>query len=99
MATYKIQFLSHLAKIVGNREITVELEEPATINKLLQKLQATYGEPFTKTFISDGTLSESIVMLVNGLNLKQHHEDLSNQMDLYLKPQDDIAFIVPFGGG
>ncbi len=98
--TLQIQFLSHLARHVGGRVVQVELDDPATVAQLLDKLVSLHGRRFTDNFLKEGKLSdEMVVLLVNGLNLKQYSEKYANPMDVQLKETDDIAFIVQFGGG
>ncbi len=96
----RIQFLSHLAKYMGGRVVQVEIDEPVTVAKLIEKLVATHGSNFTDNFLKEGKIAdEMVVLLVNGLNLKQFSNVYANPMDVQLKETDDIAFIVQFGGG
>ena len=72
MQTVKVNFLSHLAKFIGTRVDSVVLDDPPTVAKLISTLQAKYGNRFTDNFMKNGELAqEMIVLLINGLNLKQ----------------------------
>jgi molybdopterin converting factor small subunit len=100
MYTIKVNFLSHLAKFIGTRVVSVNLDEPPTVAKLLAALQAEFGSKFTDHFMKDGELAqELIVLLINGLNLKQCTRDGQDPLDVRLKDTDDVTFIVQFGGG
>jgi len=98
--TIKVNFLSHLAKFIGTRVASVNLDEPPTVAKLIEALQAKYGNKFTGHFMKDGGLAqEMVVLLINGLNLKQCAKDGQDPHDVQLKDTDDVTFIVQFGGG
>jgi molybdopterin converting factor small subunit len=100
MQTIKVNFLSHLAKFIGTRVVNLDLDDPPTVAKLLAMLQAKFGSKFTDNFMKDGELAqELIVLLINGLNLKQCAREGQNPFDVRLKYSDDITFIVQFGGG
>nr|MDO8119584.1 MoaD/ThiS family protein [Candidatus Sigynarchaeota archaeon] len=99
--TVKVQFLSNLCKYVGgSRAVTVSIEGPATVAGLLSRLKEMFGTQFTEHFLNpNGTFHDSIVFLVNGLNLKQYEPKYPDPMLVELNPSDDIVFVVNFGGG
>ncbi len=100
MQTIKVNFLSHLAKYIGNRVVSVDLDEPPTVAKLLATLQARFGNKFSDHFMKDGELAhEMIVLLINGLNLKQCAREGQDPLSVLMKETDDVTFIVQFGGG
>ncbi len=100
MPTIKVNFLSHLAKFIGTRVASVHLDNPPTVAKLIAALQAEFGGKFTDHFMKDGELAqELVVLLINGLNLKQCTRDGQDPLDVRLKESDDVTFIVQFGGG
>lgn len=96
----KIEFLSYLAKMMGSRFLELEVDEPATIKAMVERLQEEAGEKFVNNFLNDdGTFKGSIVLLVNGLNMHQVTKDIKDPYMLPLSEKDELAFIVPFGGG
>ncbi len=100
MYTIKVNFLSHLAKFIGTRVATVSIDEPPTVAKLLASLQTEFGSKFTDHFMKDGEVAqELVVLLINGLNLKQCVRDGQDPLGVRLKESDDVTFIVQFGGG
>lgn len=100
LTTVRVNFLSHLAKFIGTRVADVDLDEPPTVANLLQTLQARFGKNFTDNFMKNGELAqELIVLLINGLNLKQCAKEGQNPFDVRIKHSDDVTFIVQFGGG
>ncbi|MHA1679847.1 MAG: MoaD/ThiS family protein [Promethearchaeota archaeon] len=96
----KVEFLSYLAKFMGGRFITIEVGKGTTVGTLLAKLVEEYPVKFESNFLNvDGTLKGSVVLLINGKNLKQYADEFPDPMGVTLDETDEIAFIVPFGGG
>ncbi|MBN2153094.1 MAG: MoaD/ThiS family protein [Candidatus Lokiarchaeota archaeon] len=100
MQTISVNFLGHLARHIGSRVVDVAIDDPPTVANLLSALQARLGSKFSDNFMKDGELEqELVVLLINGLNLKQCAKDGQGPLDVHLKESDDITFIVQFGGG
>jgi hypothetical protein len=98
--TLKVNFLSHLAQYIGSRVVNVDLDDPPTVAKLLDRLKITFGSKFTDNFMKDGQLmNEMVVLLINGLNLQQCAGEGRDPLDVHINESDDITFIVQFGGG
>lgn len=98
--TITVQFLSHLSRHVGSRNVEVHLDDPPTVRQLLSKLAEMFGNAFTDNFLNDkGGFHDAITFLVNGLNLKQYESKYSDPFFLELAASDDVAFLVQFGGG
>jgi len=80
--------------------VYVNLGDPTTVAKLIEKLKEMYGNKFSDNFLKNGKLfNEMVILLINGLNLKQFADKYANPMDILLKENDDIVFLVQFGGG
>ena len=57
---------------IGKKQERIELEQDATIPKLLDELQTRFGWPFREKFIdqSTGDLPNNVIILVNGLPVR-----------------------------
>lgn len=98
--TITVSFLSHLASIAGHKTLPVQINGRPTVAALLDTLKTTLGDAFTRyCFTTDGSFSDNVVMLINGLNLKQLAPVTGDPLSAILSASDDVTFIVPFGGG
>jgi MoaD family protein len=83
----------------GIREITkadqLRLSEtPADVASLAEVLVTHYGKPLQGAIMSGGTLSEALVILVNGHNVR-----LSAGPATPLQPDDEVAIFPMVSGG
>lgn len=98
----QVEFLSFLAKFIGERFVELEIPAPHTVGKMIETLSGMYPGKFAENFLNqDGLLKGSVILLINGINASQAakksgQEDMNS---LELHEDDEIAFIVPFGGG
>ena len=83
----------------GIREITkadqLRLSEtPADVDRLADVLVTRYGKPLQGAIMSGGVLSEALVVLVNGHNIR-----LSAGAATPLQPDDEVAIFPMVSGG
>lgn len=90
----RIKFFASIRELTG--EIDREWSDPAgNVRELLQQLTIYYGNRFqSKIFKSDGGLSEEIIILINGRDLRH----LSG-LDTQLAPDDSISIFPVVAGG
>ena len=67
---------------------------PPTVNALLAVLAADKGAAFEKRVFEGGKLSDTIILLVNGRNIKH-----LNGVETALKPDDVVAVFPMVAGG
>ncbi|MHA1846258.1 MAG: MoaD/ThiS family protein, partial [Promethearchaeota archaeon] len=83
-----------------DRKIELDTSGAPTVKQMIERLRAKYESKFENNFIdANGELRDTIVLLINGKNFKQYSSTHSNPYDTELGENDDISFIVPFGGG
>ena len=90
-----MKFFASLAEILGERDISINLEAKSNIEDLFKKLARKYPQTFQSTiFDSNGSIKPSYRILVNEQNI-----EIQNSSKILLKDKDVIAFIPPIGGG
>ena len=67
---------------------------PPTVNALLAVLAAEKGAAFEKRVFEGGKLSDTIILLVNGRNIRH-----LNGVETALKPDDVVAVFPMVAGG
>jgi MoaD family protein len=65
-----------------------------TLHSLLTELARQHGEAFQKRVLQDGKLSKTVVVMVNGQNVR-----LLAELDTALAPDDSIAIFPVVAGG
>ena len=89
------KFFAALREIVGKKIETMELEDGARIQGVIQKLVKTYGKPLEdQLFDGHGKISASYQILINGINI-----GTLEGLETSLKDGDTIAILPPVGGG
>ncbi|MET1128302.1 MAG: ubiquitin-like small modifier protein 1 [Thermoproteota archaeon] len=93
MAKVRVKFFASYQKMVGEREVEVEVPEGATVLDLARKLEKTY--PQLRGVLLDGDrLSEEPRILINGRNI-----EWLGQENARLKDGDTVAIFPPAAGG
>ena len=90
-----VRFFTVLRELTGYKEIKVELEEKASLQELLSKLSARFGEKFTGyVFDEKGNVKSHLQLLINGENSKSLKGLKSELREGYV-----VAILPPVGGG
>ena len=96
----RIEFLAWFARFVGTKEWNVDIGDGITIKDLILMLKEKFGENFTKNFLKDElTLSNSVLMIINGLHLNRYMEEGADPLTIMLKNSDEVTFLPPLEGG
>jgi len=95
MIKIKILFLSLLADIISEEEITLSINEASTIKDALNILSRKLGKVLKETiFTSSETLNNYIILGLNGRDIRS----LDNLKTL-LHNGDEISFLPAIAGG
>jgi len=89
----KVKFLSLLGELFGTSETEIELESPANVQQLLNRL-CDSDERRQKIFDESGELSPFTMVLKNG----RHIHNLQG-IKTMLEEGDEIVMFPPMGGG
>jgi len=91
----KVRIFTTLRELAGTAEDEMELEDGASLAKLIEKVASKYGKAARDYLYRDnGEIDPSIYFLVNGKDAKT----LSGR-ETRLKDGDTVAIILPIGGG
>jgi len=90
-----VQFLGNVREITKTREQAFEISEP-TVGGLVDRMAKEYGEEVKRTLINiaAGTVSSSVVIALNGVDIEALQGLKTN-----LKDGDVIAIFPPVAGG
>ncbi|MBE0527496.1 MAG: MoaD family protein [Candidatus Thorarchaeota archaeon] len=93
MARVLVKFFATVREATGVKNIEMEAD---TIREVLDALQRTFGERFTRTVIdpSTGNLKQFFSCMVNGKRI-----ELLDSYDTKLVDDDAVALFPPVGGG
>jgi molybdopterin synthase sulfur carrier subunit len=93
VAKVRVKFFASYQRMVGAKEVEVEVPEGATVLDLARKLEETY--PQLRGILLDGhKLSEEPRILINGRNIAWLGQEKAR-----LKDGDTVAIFPPAAGG
>ena len=83
--------------LIGEREITVQDDDPIILLDFLRELAAEIGgEPGHELFdLKNGKVGQSVAIMRNGV----HYNHLPDRLNTILQDQDEIAIFPPAAGG
>ncbi|KUO69937.1 MAG: hypothetical protein APF77_17450 [Clostridia bacterium BRH_c25] len=87
-----IKFFAYIRDYTGSKETT--MDSCLTLKELLLKLCGRYGKKFSEKLFTGESLSEDIIILVNG----RHIEHLKG-LDTTLSENDEISIFPKVAGG
>ena len=95
MIDIKIMFLSTLADIIGETEISISISENKNISQLLTVLFSKFGRIFRKTIAdSNENLNKYIIISLNGKDIRS----LDN-LNTFIHHGDVVSFLPAIAGG
>ena len=95
MIKIKISFLSLLADIVNEEEITLSIREDSTVEDALIILSKKFGNKLRETiFTSSDTLNNYIILGLNGKDVRSF-----DNLKTLLHNGDEISFLPAIAGG
>ena len=95
MVKIQVRSVLSVAKILSSRKIFVELQDPATLLSLLNKLIELYGQEFYNAVCtSDGYDARQNAILVNGVSAA-----VISGAETPLKDGDDVLIMPVISGG
>ena len=95
MIKIKISFLSLLADIVNEEEITLSIREDSTVEDALIILSKKFGNKLRETiFTSSDTLNNYIILGLNGKDIRSF-----DNLKTLLHNGDEISFLPAIAGG
>ena len=88
-----IKYFADIRLLAKCSEQQLTAEVP-TVHSLLSELASQHGEAFRKRVLQDGKLSKTVVVMVNGQNVRQ----LAG-LDTALASEDSISILPVVAGG
>ncbi len=99
MATIKVKTFSVVRDVIGSDVVEVEVDSPATVKRLFDRLFEIYGEPLAKKFFLPALNSNRGEMVAFLMRLNDEAITSKFDMDRKLREGDELAVIFPVGGG
>jgi len=93
----KVRYFTTLRELTGCVEETLELENDASLEDLIEKIASKYGEKARQYLYTDEkqkNINPTLLILVNGRRI-----NLLQGLKTKLKDGDTIAILPPVGGG
>ncbi|MFB6269333.1 MAG: ubiquitin-like small modifier protein 1 [Halobacterium sp.] len=88
------KLFADLAEVGGDRRITVDVDDGATVGDALDALLADRPALEDRILTEDGDVREHINILRNGENVRREQG-----LDTVLEPGDELALFPPVSGG
>jgi len=96
LVSVTVRYPPQLREVTRQAEERVELSPGSTLDDLFKMLSERYGEAFRGyVFDSEGSIRESLLILLNGRNLDKHRE----LFGMTLGQEDILAILSPMSGG
>ncbi len=91
----KILFLSLLADIIKQKQITISISDNFTVKDLLESIKLKYGEVLKNDFFNPaGDLNKYIIILLNGKDIRS-----MNGLNTIINNNDEISLLPAIAGG
>jgi molybdopterin synthase sulfur carrier subunit len=96
MARVTVHTILGLKKIIGKREVEIEVPEGGAVEALLSGMVRTWGEELDSCLFEPGStrLHSHIRLMVNGQDI-----GFLNGLETVLKDGDEILILPPVAGG
>lgn len=92
----QVKFMGDLPAVVGQRKVSLTLEEGDTVGDLLACLSKRYGDAFTdRVFSGPAKLQHTMVLFVDGEDIKK----LGGFAATLGKGEVEVVMLPMFGGG
>lgn len=86
--------LGMLRRHMPSKESVIEIESPATVRDLIEKLKDCWGNNFYEYVMEEDRLAPFIIALLNGLSI-----NMKNGLDTGLTEGDRLVFAIMVNGG
>lgn len=83
-----------LRDVVGSSVIELDVTGPIEVREILRQAGAAHPQLAAKLWDSDGGLSHSIQVILNGRSIAY-----LNGLETEVRPEDDVKLFPPVGGG
>ncbi len=91
----KVFFLSLLADIIKQKQITISVSDNITVKDLLESIKYKFGEALKDTIFNPmGDLNKYIIILLNGKDIR-----LMNGLNTIINNNDEISLLPAIAGG
>ena len=93
----RVRFFGTLRELAGKKEIDLDLEshkDPIVVRDVVEALGKVVGEDFSQKIFDLWKQYSSLLILVNGVNIR-----LLKEFDTAVKDGDEIAIFPPGAGG
>jgi molybdopterin synthase sulfur carrier subunit len=90
----KVRVFATLRALVGASEVAVDVRPGDTVRRLLGQLAMSYPALGERMLDTDGSLTSSVIVLLNGRNIK-----FLDGLDSNVEEHDRLAVFPPVGGG
>lgn len=85
MPSIIINYLSPFSKIIGKKEEILQVDSSDTVQTLLVKLSAKYGDAFkNEIFDSENKIKNNLGLMVNGVRMDELNKAFGQRLDIFL---------------
>jgi MoaD family protein len=82
----KVEFIGVLREVAGTNEITLDLEDNATLKDVMEKLADKYGRGLETRILEENRVSDDALVIINGKSIRS--TDVSS---IAMRNGDEIA--------
>jgi molybdopterin converting factor small subunit len=66
----KVEFIGLLREITGERQLTLDMEDGATLKDVMEKLADKYGKGLETRILEENRISDDALVILNGKSIR-----------------------------
>jgi len=66
----KVEFIGLLREITGERQLTLDIEDGATLKDVMEKLADKYGKGLETKILEENRISDDALVILNGKSIR-----------------------------
>jgi molybdopterin converting factor small subunit len=66
----KVEFIGLLREITGERQLTLDMEDGATLKDVMEKLADKYGKGLETRILEENRISDDALVIINGKSIR-----------------------------